>query len=520
MRTQRVPIEIAVALVAIVLAVILLWRLSGPTYQRKRRRRPGVNAPFRPAGKTTTAPTVPVGAGSVALDWRPRLDGVFAPADGELGPRGTELSHPVGARAWRAFIREDDRSESAARRQKRPLQVSVSFPRTASEFGPLLDPPVGDASEWEAQIALRRLASIVDSAQEAIISTTLDGRILTWNAGAEQLYGFRASEAIGERLSMIIPPGHEADVAAMSSARVRRGMPVPRYETLRRCKNGTIVEVAITESPVWSPSGEILAVSIIARDITEQRWMARTLDETLVSLETALDEAKRAEARMRRFVDDAAHQLRGPITAIRSTLEAFLTSCDPAEGDRLLGAMVREVARASRLATQLLNLAKVEHGPPTTSAPCKVLDVCTAEVERARALAPHLTIALRRFGSVTVRSIIDGVALGEILGNLLENSIRHAVSSIEVLVSVAEAAVNVRVSDDGPGLPPQLTERAFERFVSLDGRGGSGLGLPIARALARAHGGQLTYESGAFIVELPKEAPERDVPRASARRVG
>ena len=96
--------------------------------------------------------------------------------------------------------------------------------------------------------------------------------------------------------------------------------------------------------------------------------------------------------------------------------------------------------------------------------------------------------------------------VSEVLANVLDNARRHASRRIDLVVAAADHTVEIRVVDDGPGLPDPLVERAFERFVSLDGKGGSGLGLPIARGLARAHGGDLTYEGG-FVLRLPVEAP-------------
>lgn len=89
------------------------------------------------------------------------------------------------------------------------------------------------------------------------------------------------------------------------------------------------------------------------------------------------------------------------------------------------------------------------------------------------------------------------------MANLLDNARRHAHSRIDVVITPGRDRIELRVADDGPGVPVELTERVFGRFVSLDGLGGSGLGLPIARDLARACGGDLTYEDGGFVLHLP-----------------
>jgi signal transduction histidine kinase len=122
-------------------------------------------------------------------------------------------------------------------------------------------------------------------------------------------------------------------------------------------------------------------------------------------------------------------------------------------------------------------------------------------VERAESLAPHLSIVI----SVEEPPLlnVDAEAVREILGNLLENARRHAVGRIDASVVQGDDTVSVYVCDDGPGLADGVEAEAFEPFVSLDGKGGSGLGLSLSKALARAHGGDLTYEDRSFVVRLP-----------------
>jgi signal transduction histidine kinase len=102
---------------------------------------------------------------------------------------------------------------------------------------------------------------------------------------------------------------------------------------------------------------------------------------------------------------------------------------------------------------------------------------------------------------------LDPKVLHEIVANLVDNARRHAVATVGVQVQERESAVTIRVADDGPGVPDELREQIFQRFVSLDGRGGSGLGLPIARAYAQALGGDLDYD-GAFALTFPVVRPE------------
>ena len=361
-------------------------------------------------------------------------------------------------------------------------------------------------AEASAQEATARLAALVESADEAMLSTTLDGTILTWNSGAESMYGYTADEAVGRHVDLIVPTELRPAVRESLDA-VLRGEPVQRGMTTRRCRNGELIEVAVTISPVRDPDGSVAAVSSIDRDVTEERWIARQLDDTLVALEHAAREAQASEAATRRFLDDAAHQLRAPITNIQASAEVLARSGDmlaAADREAMLGAVVRETARAGRLVAGLLRIARLDQGSPLAKAPCDPVALCETLADNLRNRAPALTVTVAADGGAAAPlPLLDADAVSEIVSNLVDNARRHAVTAVDVQVRRRDGAVEIEVADDGPGVRPDQVGTVFERFVSLDGKGGSGLGLSIARELARAHGGDLTYERNAFVVRLP-----------------
>src|SRR5437588_8656061 len=123
-----------------------------------------------------------------------------------------------------------------------------------------------------------RLAAIVSSSDDAIISKNLDGTIATWNQGAERMFGFTAAEAIGRPISIIIP-GDRKDEEEYVISRVRSGSGVDHYETVRRHKNGSLIDVSLSVSPIRDPEGNVIGASKIARDITEQRRLREMADE-------------------------------------------------------------------------------------------------------------------------------------------------------------------------------------------------------------------------------------------------
>jgi len=234
---------------------------------------------------------------------------------------------------------------------------------------------------------------------------------------------------------------------------------------------------------------------------TELGRLAVAYDAMLDELEGALAQTRAAEERTRRFLDDAAHQLRTPIAGVRSSVESLLRETDPVERDRLMTNLVRETARASRLLHSLLVLARLDddRGPEVEST--DLIALCRDEVERAESLAPQLELTLRHSEPALVLPLAER-SIREVLANLLDNARRHARTRIDVGVAVGDGLVEVRVDDDGPGVPDEDRERIFERFVSTDDVGGSGLGLAIGRAIARRHGGDLAYDD-AFVLRLP-----------------
>jgi signal transduction histidine kinase len=236
---------------------------------------------------------------------------------------------------------------------------------------------------------------------------------------------------------------------------------------------------------------------------TELGHMAAAYDRMLDGLEAALDRARESDERSQRFLADAAHQLRTPITRIRTTVESLFRADSPEVRDRLLATLVRETGRARRLLSALLHMARLDQGTAPARSPVDVVELCRAEVERAEPFAPHLRFEVELDNPPDTPVGVDEEGIREALSNLLDNARRHARHTVTVRVSAVGDTARIEVVDDGPGVPVDHRERIFERFASLDDKGGSGLGLPIARGVARAHGGDLSYTGAAFALTVP-----------------
>lgn len=429
----------------------------------------------------------------IPADVRDQLEADRVVEGGSLWPYGTRATELV-----------------AVHRSGRRFPVGVSVWATKHEGVCTFNAFVRDFTERErAEQASGHLAAIVESSDRAMLSTDPGGVVLTWNPAAERMYGYSAAEAVGEHLCDLIIPDESKSRFDEVLAAVARGRVIQREEVVRRRKDGSLFPVSLTIAPLLNSAGAIYGACSVARDVSEEQRIAAQLDTSLAALAAAAEVAKESEARTRRFLDDAAHQLRSPITTIRACADTLSMDVTPEQRERLLEAVCRASERAGRLMAGLLRMARLRHEQGLEPQPTDVLALCEAEAERARIDSPHLEIAATAIDPPLLWASIGADAVAEILSNLVDNARRHARHRIAIQARVDEC-VEIRVVDDGPGLPDGHSESVFERFVSLDHKGGSGLGLSIGRELARAHGGDLTWEDGAFVLRIFDLGPVDD----------
>ncbi len=265
------------------------------------------------------------------------------------------------------------------------------------------------------------------------------------------------------------------------------------------------------------------------RTDTELGRAASAFDGMLDALEAselrarqAAESAQRAESATRQFLVDAAHELRTPIAGIQAAAEQLATSASQHEADsvargqyRRASLLLSDARRAGRLVADMLDLSRIDAGLSLDVHDTDLGAIVDAEVHRAAMLAPNLTMSRTGLRSLTIAA--DPTRVAQILSNLLDNARRYtpAGGSVTVELGGGGGRAEVTVTDTGPGIPDDERYRIFERLVRLDAarardHGGAGLGLPIARALARAHGGDLVclgHDGGAqFRLTLPAVA--------------
>jgi signal transduction histidine kinase len=212
--------------------------------------------------------------------------------------------------------------------------------------------------------------------------------------------------------------------------------------------------------------------------------LARTVNATLDRLQTAVEQHKR-------FVADAAHELRSPLAVLRTRLEL---TAHRTEAPVLAAQALTDVDRIQTLTTDLLLLARLDAGEPPRDQEVDLGQVAAEEAARTRP-RPDVTVALDIATDVLVRGSAD--QLRRLVANLVDNAVRHAATAVTVRVTADDSRAVLEVTDDGPGIPREHREIVFDRFTRLDeardrDRGGSGLGLAIARDIAVAHHGTLS----------------------------
>jgi PAS domain S-box-containing protein len=363
---------------------------------------------------------------------------------------------------------------------------------------------------------LAEAAAIVESTDDSITATTLDGTILSWNPSSERLYGYTAEEMIGRRIHAIIEPERHAEVDATLAA-IARGTAVEPHEATGVHKDGTIIPVALTVSLVRGADGIVWGISTIARDISDRR-AAETERESLLNELAAQNDRLRELDRMKDdFVASVSHELRTPLTSIRGYLELVREDGGlDEEQDRMLRIVDRNADRLLGLVTDLLFVAQLDAGKLTMErAPVQLASVAAESVEAAtpRADATKIDLHLEADDELVVGG--DRTRLAQVLDNLISNAIKFTPSggSVDVRVFRDGETAFIEVSDSGIGIPEDEQLHLFERFFRTTGAmraavQGTGLGLTIVGAIAESHGGTVTVESRegggtTFRVSLP-----------------
>jgi PAS domain S-box-containing protein len=370
----------------------------------------------------------------------------------------------------------------------------------------------------QAESAL--LSAVVESSSDGICTKDLEGRITSWNPGCETLFGYTAEEIMGRPMDLLFPPDRRHEVSFILEA-TRRGQTIQHKETQRLRKDGSLIDVSITTSPLRTPEGIIVGISEVAQDITERRLRVEAERDRA---EAQIESLRQMEAFRSRFVNSAAHELANPLTPMAIQLKLLRRLVTDPSGSRSVAILERNFARVSRGIRDLLDAARIE-GKRLVIDPRPVrlrnLLVEAAESFGPAASSEGVTLTIGPAPDVPIE--VDEGRVMQVLYNLLSNAVkftRHG-GTVHLSASVDEGNARICVQDSGIGLSGAQIDRLFKPYrqvhdPKLSPGVGMGLGLYISRALVEAHAGRLWAESkGAgkgttFCVELPlRQAPKQ-----------
>ncbi|HEY9430879.1 MAG TPA: PAS domain S-box protein, partial [Blastocatellia bacterium] len=391
-----------------------------------------------------------------------------------------------------------------------------------------------DISErWRGEETAAYLAAIVESSEDAIISTDLQGNIKSWNKGAERIHGYTTAEAIGKPVTMLLPPDRWNEEPRILEL-IRMGDRIDHYETIRRRKDGTDIDISLTVSPILNHLGDVIGASKTSRDITWRKRAEEEREQLLASERDSRSEAEEANRLKDEFLATISHELRSPLNAILGWAR-LLREPDMRwdQMERALETIERNAQAQARLIEDLLDVSRIVSGKLSIQMrPVTLNSTVQGAVADLRLAAETKGIDLRLTEDEEIKLIGDADRLQQVVWNLLSNAIKFTPEGgrVEVGLKRVGERAELWVRDTGRGISPEFLPHVFDRFrqatrADARSRAGLGLGLAIVRHIVEAHGGNVTAESAGvglgatFVCILPLVGVEQEVVPAIERQL-
>ena len=348
-----------------------------------------------------------------------------------------------------------------------------------------------DLPERARRIPLQELlASIVEDSDDAILSKNLDGTVLTWNKSAERMYGYRPEEVIGKNVSILQATDRPQEATEILQ-RLSRGEKIERYETRRRTKDGRMIHVSLTISPIRDTQNKVVGASTIARDITQTKMA-----------EEALRNSERL-AVAGRMAATIAHEINNPLETVTNVLYLLSRNATLDEGARkYLKIADEELRRIAQITRSTLGLYRERD---TTPGPVNLSEMIDSLLMFYQRQVQSLGVTVeKRFDSF---GRIVGVSgeLRQVIANLVANAIDAlGVVGTKLKLHVYDSAdwrnlskrgIRVVVADDGPGISAETQANLFRPFYTTKGQKGTGLGLWVSQGIITKHGGSIRLRS-------------------------
>ncbi len=388
---------------------------------------------------------------------------------------------------------------------------------------PLLERAQIENSLRKSEEALLRIAAVVESSEDAIISKSLDGIIMSWNAGAQQIFGYAPDEIIGKSILLLIPPELQKEEPIIIG-KLKKGERIEHYETVRLSKEGRRIDISLTVSPIKNSSGKVIGASKIARDITEEKKRQQSERESearfRMELERLVGERtaslQEAVAQMEEFSYSVSHDLRAPLRAMQgfatALLEDYRGKVIDAEGEDYLQRIVNAGLKMDRLTRDVLVYSRIPRAEMLlreVSLNTVVSDI-VQQYFHTRAELAEITVEAPL---LSVRG--NESFLAQAISNLVDNAVKFASKDRRLQVRIRTETqlgqVRLWVEDNGIGIQNEHQQRIwgmFERIHPQDLYEGTGIGLAIVRKTIERMNGTMGVESdGAtgsrFWIQLP-----------------
>ena len=350
-----------------------------------------------------------------------------------------------------------------------------------------------------------RLAAIVNSSEDAIVSKDLNGIVQTWNRAAERMFGYAAEEIIGRPIRLIIPQDRQTEEDKVL-ATIRAGGAVEHFETVRQRKDGTLIEISLSVSPVRARDGAVIGASKIARDISEQRRL--------------LHQAEEAARSKDEFLAMLSHELRTPLNAVLGYTRMLRDGRYTDERREQVVEIIERNARVlSQLVSDVLDVSSIVTGKVRLALDaCNVAVPLQAALDIVRPSADAKGVALRlTVPEEPALARCDVDRMQQVFWNLLSNAVKFTPRGgvVQATLAADDSVVAVVVTDTGIGIRPESLPFLFQRFWQVESVhtrsvGGLGLGLALARHFVELHGGTISAASegegrgATFTVALPR----------------
>lgn len=338
------------------------------------------------------------------------------------------------------------------------------------------------------------LAAIIESSDDAIISKDLNGIIRSWNRGAERIFGYTAEEAVGRHVSMLAAPDRVDEIPNILE-RISRGERIDHYQTKRKAKDGRILSISLTVSPIRDGAGHIIGASKIARDITQQEQYQKALRD-------ANDSLTRSNSDLEQFAYSASHDLQEPLRMVSSYSEMLQKKFGGklgANGDRYIGYILGGAIRMQQLLKDLQAFTQASaigrqpaHDVDADEVLRRALENLTAATNGSAASITHGPLPWVRMHEFKLKQLFQ---------NLIGNAIRYRGPQPPQIHVTAEQCGDMwrfSVRDNGIGIDPQYKEQIFGMFKRLHSAAeypGTGMGLAICQRIVERTGGRIWVES-------------------------